>query len=112
LKSCTTGTLSLEFSTLRKSGLLLRAKVGVQPEGFAFHDWLEIQLYNGFVRVELSLGDVEPVVLSIGGKKLNDGQWHMVELYRNATVCCASLLSSVNTVRVCFLTKRNIEVVK
>ena len=82
LKSCTIGTLSFEFSTLGKSGLLLTAGVRTGPE--KRYDWLAIQLNDGFIRIELSLGMVEPDVFSIDGEKLNDGEWHMVEIYRNA----------------------------
>ena len=82
LKSCTIGTLSFEFSTLGKSGLLLSAGVRTGPE--KRYDWLAIQLTDGLIRIELSLGKVEPDVFSIDGEKLNDGKWHMVEIYRNA----------------------------
>ncbi len=89
LKSCTVGTLSLEFSTLTESGLLLYAGPTYSFGPGDTFDLLAIQLYKGRIRVQLSLGDLhlEPVVLNIAtSKKLNDGQWHKVEIYRNTTV--------------------------
>lgn len=62
---------------------------------------LSIQLYKGRIRVQLSLGDMEPAVLSIAkSKRLNDGHWHTVEIYHNASVTFISLLHGlVQTVK-------------
>ena len=89
LKSCSTGNLSLEFSTLEEDGLLLYAGPTTSYVRTALNtpsDFIAIQLHGGKVRVKLSLGDRGISSLIVKSKKLNDGKWHMLEVFRNATV--------------------------
>lgn len=98
LKTCSIGTISLEFSTLRENGLLLYAGPSSSLGPGDTNDVLAIQLYRGRVQVKLSLGDFDPAVIHINeSKKLNDGDWHMVEIYRNGSVnnCVSSFLTKL-----------------
>ena len=78
----------MQFSSLQENGLLLyngpMADVGTESEDN--HDFIAVQLDNGMVRVSLSLGDSHATQLDVRSSKLNDGKWHLVEIFRNATV--------------------------
>lgn len=49
-------------------------------------DFMAIVLYGGFIRVVISLG-AEPLVLTMSrGTRLDDGDWHFVEVRQELKV--------------------------
>lgn len=49
-------------------------------------DFMAIILYDGFIRVVISLG-AEPLVLTLSrGNRLDDGNWHFVEVRQELKV--------------------------
>ena len=49
-------------------------------------DFMAIILYDGFIRVVISLG-AEPLVLTLSrGNRLDDGNWHFIEVRQELKV--------------------------
>lgn len=72
---------------MKENGLLLyngpTAELGIGDN----YDFIAVQLVKGKVRVSLSLGEARSTTLGVSrSDKLNDGDWHLVEIFRNATV--------------------------
>ena len=79
--------LSLEFSTLRKNGVLLYNGPSAEPGTGENYDFIVIQLIEGRIQVGFSLGERVATRLVIKkSSQLNDGKWHLVEVVRNNTV--------------------------
>lgn len=70
-------SISLRFSTIYPNGTLLHT-----GRVSGSHDVLSVVIIQGQLRVTLSLGDVEPVVMATSSeRKLNDGEWHGVKIH-------------------------------
>lgn len=62
-------------------------------------DFMAIVLYGGFIRVVISLGD-QPLTLTVArGPRLDDGDWHHVEVRQELKVLTYTLISVVVTCR-------------
>lgn len=86
LKSSITGSLSLEFSTVYKNGLLLYSGPTFY-EDYVTNGMFVILLRDGKIQVKVLLQDILPEVVEVDGlSSLHDGEWHLVEIYYNATV--------------------------
>lgn len=58
-------------------------------------DFMAIVLYGGFIRVVISLG-AKPLTLTISrGPRLDDGEWHSVEVRQELKVLRYTLISLV-----------------
>ena len=57
-------------------------------------DFMAIVLYGGFIRVVISLG-AQPLTLTLArGPRLDDGEWHHVEVRQELKVLASFLWSS------------------
>ena len=89
LRQCLDSLLSLEFATTDTSGLLMYSGPTSTLDLDDVRDFISIELIDGDLRVLMSVGDISDIVelqLS-GGGKLTNGNWHLVEVRRNYTVC-------------------------
>ncbi|XP_078001036.1 neurexin-3-like [Glandiceps talaboti] len=71
----TNGTLSFQFKTSEKEGLLAYMDDGGQ------YDFLELKVTEGHVRLRFRIGDSAQTVMV--GDDVNDNTWHTVEVIRN-----------------------------
>ncbi|XP_070578769.1 neurexin-3-like isoform X11 [Ptychodera flava] len=71
----TNGTLSFEFKTAKKEGLLAYMDDGGQ------YDFLELKVAEGHVRLRYRIGEAAQTVML--GDDMNDNNWHSVEVMRD-----------------------------
>ena len=92
LASCETGRTSVEFATRSLDCLLLYN--GPMYDDEPLTDFMSIELVGGYPRVRVDLGAGE-LVLDVDGTNgagqetlspLNDGRWHLVEVFKDAMV--------------------------
>ena len=78
LKSVVKTKVSFKFTTVLPDGILLYA-----GRVSGSHDLLSVNLIKGQVRVTISLGNPDELVTMTTNsvRRLNDGEWHDVELY-------------------------------
>ena len=58
-------------------------------------DFMAIVLYGGFIRVVISLG-AQPLTLTMSrGPRLDDGEWHSIEVRQELKVLAYTLISLV-----------------
>lgn len=74
---CDNGTLTFEFKTDRPNALLM------YTDGGEDYDFMELKLVDGTLKLRFDLGS-GAVVMS-AGHRLNDMEWHTVEIQRDGT---------------------------
>ncbi|CAH1263754.1 NRXN2 [Branchiostoma lanceolatum] len=86
------GTLSFEFRTTQDRALLMYMDDGGQ------HDFIELILLDGKLRLRNKIEDDNPVKIDLDtGSKLNDNQWHSVEIVRNYKMTTLSVDGKTKT---------------
>ncbi|XP_078674033.1 neurexin-1-like isoform X2 [Branchiostoma floridae x Branchiostoma belcheri] len=86
------GTLSFEFRTTQDRALLMYMDDGGK------HDFIELILLDGKLRLRNKIEDDNPVKIDLDtGSKLNDNQWHSVEIVRNNKMTTLSVDGKTKT---------------
>ena len=93
LSACENSKLSIEIMTDQESGLILYngPMYDTSPDVNDDRDFLAVELVSGHARVQLNIGDSEdqPLTLAVDGqsaRRLDDGEWHTIELFKNNRV--------------------------
>ena len=86
LEQCEESKLSFEFATQLLNALLLYNGPMVQPSAGDVTDFISVELNGGMPRVRLDMGDGEVTLTVTTATQLHDGNWHTIEIYKQARV--------------------------
>ena len=103
LSQCEAGKTSFEFLTSKPNALLLYNGPMNSNEP---HDFISVELVGGHPKVRVDLGEDEIVLEVTTGKRLDNGKWHTLEIFKDNKVCLPfffSQLSKLVMSRLCSL---------
>ncbi|XP_077867293.1 neural-cadherin-like, partial [Saccoglossus kowalevskii] len=85
LQQCEVTRTSLEFITESPNGILLYNGPMTEVRDYEPDDYIALELVNGIPVLYLNLGSGTLVLQIDESPRLDDGEWHQVDVFRNAT---------------------------